>query len=81
MQIVGSDIFKFLSQHTSGKLGSDFKSRVKTALRMGQPVSLDLTLCTRRLMGFEKYVVHWTPLKNEQGAVEFMVLTFGAVNA
>jgi hypothetical protein len=80
-QLVGCEIFKFLAQHTpSNKLSNDFKSRVKTALRVGNAISLDLTLCTRRVMGFEKFVVRWTPLKDEEGRTGFIVLSFGAVN-
>ena len=30
-------------------------------------------------MGFEKFLTHWTPLKDEGGKVEFVVLTLGGV--
>ena len=30
-------------------------------------------------MGFERFVTHWTPLKDEGGGVSFVVLTLGAV--
>ncbi|KAK4993370.1 hypothetical protein LTR66_006049 [Elasticomyces elasticus] len=73
--VVGTDIFKFLANHASGSLTRDFKSRVKAALKVGQPISLDVTLCTRRYMGFEKFIVHWTPLKNDTGEVGWVVLT------
>ncbi|EHY60539.1 hypothetical protein HRR83_000296 [Exophiala dermatitidis] len=78
-QIVGTDVFRFLSAHSPTKLSSDFKSRVRNALRLGSPISLDLTLCTRRYMGHEKYAVHWTPLKNEVGDVGFVVCTMGSL--
>jgi PAS domain S-box-containing protein len=77
-QIVGMDIFRFLATHsTASKLGSDFKARVRTALKYGNPISLDLVLCTRRYMGFEKFVSHWTPLKNEAGEVGWVVVSLG----
>lgn len=77
--VAGQDIFKFLIQHTQNTLPRDFKSIVKNAMRVGQAVSLELTLCTRRRMGFEKFVTHWTPLKDDVGRTEFMVLTLGSV--
>jgi hypothetical protein len=77
-QIVGIDVFRFLNHHANS-LSRDFKSRVKGALKMGQAVSVDLTLCTRQYHGFEKFVTHWTPLKDEQGKVCFAVLTLGAM--
>lgn len=76
-QAVGSDIFKFLANHGSGNLSWDFKSAVKGALRVGNAISLDLKLCARPYMGFEKFVLHWTPLKNEHGAVVWVILTLG----
>ena len=76
--VVGTDIFRFLAQHTLNNLPRDYKSRVKTAIKNGMPVSLDLMLCTRRHMGFEKFVTHWTPLKDEEGKTEFMVITLGS---
>jgi hypothetical protein len=72
------DVFRFLAMHsTASKLGSDFKARVRTALKYGNPISLDLVLCTRRYMGFEKFVSHWTPLKNEAGEVGWVVVSLG----
>ena len=56
----------------------DFDS-LKSALKFGNAVSLDLTLCTRRYMGFEKFVSHWTPLKNEAGEVGWVVVTLGGL--
>ncbi|EXJ58314.1 hypothetical protein A1O7_05739 [Cladophialophora yegresii CBS 114405] len=77
-QIIGTDIFRFLASHSAGsKLSSDFKARVRAALKHGNAVSLDVTLCTRRYMGFEKFVSHWTPLKGEKGEVGFVVVALG----
>lgn len=77
-QIVGVDVFRFLGQHAHS-LSRDFKSRVKGALKMGAAVSLELSLCTRQYHGFEKFVTHWTPVKDEKGKVYFVVLMLGAV--
>ena len=76
-QAVGTDVFKFLANHGSGSLTWDFKSPVKGGLKAGQAVSLDLKLCARPYMGFERFVLHWTPLKDEKGAVTWVVLTLG----
>ena len=77
-QIVGIDVFRFLSLHAAS-MSRDFKSKVKGALKVGAAVSVDLSLCTRQYHGFEKFVTHWTPLKDEKGAVRFAVLTLGAL--
>jgi hypothetical protein len=79
VQVIGTEVFKFLSSYAASNTSRDFKSRVKTALRMGQPISIDLTLCTRRYMGFEKFVTHWTPLKDDSGKVDWVILTLGSV--
>lgn len=74
---VGTDVFKFLGNHGSGNLSWEFRSSVKNALKMRQPISLDLKLCAKPSMGFEKFVLHWTPLKDEVGTVKWIVLTLG----
>lgn len=78
-KLAGQDIFKFLSQYTSSGLSRDYKSRVKGAVKSGSAVSLDLSLCTKRIMGYEQFLTHWTPLKNDVNDVAFMVLTLGSV--
>lgn len=79
-KIAGYDIFKFLSQYTSSGLARDYKSRVKSAMKSGAAISLDLSLCTRRIMGYEQFLTHWTPLKNDTSTVAFAVLTFGSLS-
>lgn len=79
--IVGVDVFRFLGLHATN-LPKDFKTRVKTALKSGQPISLDVHLSTRRSMlfrGDEKFATHWTPLKDERARVNWVVLTMGSV--
>jgi len=76
-QVVGVNVFSFLEQH-SVNTSRDFKSRVKAALKAGQPVSLDLNLSTRRLMRYVKFATHWTPLKDDDGKVGYVVLTLGS---
>lgn len=78
VQVVGSDIFKFLAQHAANGLPRDYKSRVRSSLKAGRAISLDATLCTRRQIGFEKFATHWTPLKNDSGDNGFIVLTLGS---
>lgn len=77
--VVGSDVFKFLGQHSQNTLSRDYKSRVRNAVRAGNAVSVDLVLCTRRFMGFENFVTHWTPLKTDEGNTAFIVLTLGSM--
>lgn len=77
-QIVGVDIFKFLGHHANA-MSRDFKTRVKDAMKAGRPISLDVSLCTRQSHGFEKFVTHWTLLKDEIGKVSYVVLTMAAM--
>lgn len=79
---VGQSAFNFLSNYAPGaSLPSGFKTRVKTALKDGRAISLDAQLCTARYRGFEKFVVHWTPLKgeriNNREEVGWVVVTLG----
>ncbi|KAI1618466.1 non-specific serine/threonine protein kinase [Exophiala viscosa] len=77
-QLVGMDVFRFLEAHAKSKLGSEFKQRVRSSLKMGHATSMDVTLCTRRFMGFERFATHWTPLKNETNEVGFVIMTLGS---
>lgn len=78
-EIAGQDVFKFLAHHSQNSLSRDYKTNVKSAIRSGQAISLDLKLCTRRMMGFEPFLTHWTPLKDEHNTVAFVILTFGSL--
>lgn len=78
-QFVGQDIFTFLSHHSSGSLPRDYKSQVRAAIKSGQAISLDLSLSTKRTMGTEKFLTHWTPLKNDLDEVGYIVLTLGSL--
>lgn len=76
----GLDIFKFFASHSPEvKLPKGFKDKVRGAVKIGQPISVSLTLCTRRNMGFETFVVHWTPLKDEGGSVQWLIVTMGGI--
>ena len=58
---VGTDVFKFLGNHGSGSgVSWELKSSVKNAMKAGQAVSMDLKLCARPSMGYERFVLHWT---------------------
>ncbi|EON69103.1 hypothetical protein W97_08289 [Coniosporium apollinis CBS 100218] len=79
-ELVGTDAFKFLAHHAT-TVSRDYKSQVKASLRAGQPVSLYLHLSTRRsavFRGDERFVTHWTPLKDEHAIVKFIVLTMSS---
>ena len=76
--VVGVNVFQFLEQHAVN-IGRDFKSRVKASLKMGQPISLDINLSTRKFMRYIKFVTHWTPLKDDEGKVCYVVLTLGSL--
>lgn len=70
IMIVGSDVFRFLGHHMISKQ-TEYRTRVKTAIRSGVPVSTALRLQTRRsamFRGDEAFVAHWTPLKDEKAA-------------
>ncbi|KAF2483818.1 hypothetical protein BDY17DRAFT_294483 [Neohortaea acidophila] len=73
----GTDIFQFLGSHAPGWLSSDFQSSVKAALKGGTAISVPMTLYSRPDMALSKFVCHWTPLKDEKGAVAWVVLTLG----
>ena len=79
-QTLGTDVFKFLANHGSGNISWDFKSSVKGAIKAGSPISVDVKLCARPYMGFEKFVSHWTPLKDEYSKVHWIVVTLGSEN-
>jgi hypothetical protein len=76
-QVVGVNVFSFLEQHAVN-ISRDFKSRVKASLKAGHPVSLDLNLSTRKFMRYVKFATHWTPLKDDDGKVCYVVLTLGS---
>jgi phototropin len=79
------------SSSSSSSVAKAFKTTVRDALRAGKAVSVETGLLTgfeerkgttwfggqqeglRRVE--EKYVTHWTPLKDEEGSVRQVVLT------
>jgi hypothetical protein len=79
------------SSSSSSSIAKAFKSTVREALRVGKAVSVETGLLTgfeerkgstwyggekeglKRVE--EKYVAHWTPLKDEEGRVKQVVLT------
>ncbi|KAI9802109.1 MAG: hypothetical protein M1833_002030 [Piccolia ochrophora] len=83
-EIAGKSIFKFLGEH-SALISRDFKSRVKSTLRDGAAISHDVSIATRRARtraagarNDESIATHWTPLKDEHGAVAWVVLTLSS---
>lgn len=75
--VVGVNVFSFLEQHAVN-ISRDFKSKVKASLKAGQPVSLDLNLSTRKFMRYVKFITHWTPLKDEEGKVCYVIVALGS---
>lgn len=68
--IEGSDVFRFLGHNMIARQ-TEYRTRVKNAIRAGIPVSTALRLQTRRsavFRGDEAFMAHWTPLKDEQAA-------------
>jgi len=78
---VGSNIFKFLGQHTAA-LPREYKAKVKNALSNGQAISASINLFTLRSLarsrGDDKFFTHWTPCKDEKGAVAYVVVTLSS---
>lgn len=75
--VAGTDVFRFFGLNMMAKQ-SEYKTRVRNAIRAGMPVSTELRLQTRRsaiFRGDEKFVAHWTPLKDEKAAVHWVVVT------
>jgi hypothetical protein len=90
--IYNKDIFKVLAEHSSSSSSAHktFRETVKSSLRAGRAVSVELGLATgfeerkgsnwfgsekdglRRVE--ERYVSHWTPLKDEDGSPRWVVL-------
>lgn len=79
--VVGSDVFKFLGQHTAS-LPREYKPKVTYALRHGQAISASINLVTirsrARSNGDDKFFTHWTPCKDENGAILYVVVTLSS---
>ncbi|KAH9837492.1 Regulator of G protein signaling domain [Teratosphaeria destructans] len=78
VRVIGMDIFKFLDSYSPVPVDSNFKSAVKGTLKAGRAISLELKLCAEPHGIFELFKLHWTPLKDEAGAVAWLVLTLGS---
>ncbi|ORY57508.1 uncharacterized protein BCR38DRAFT_354455 [Pseudomassariella vexata] len=75
--IVGQEIFRFFRQNMVTSQ-NDYRPKVRNAIRLGNPISVDLRLQTRRsalFRGDEKFSSHWTPLKDENAEVHWIVIT------
>lgn len=80
--VVGQDIFRYFKQHQPGPIHADFKSGIRKAIKGGMPASAGIRLQTRRsaaYRGDENFMTHWTPLKNEHGAVHWVVVTLASL--
>ncbi|KAI1875340.1 hypothetical protein JX265_004398 [Neoarthrinium moseri] len=76
----GQDVFRFLKQNVSGK-ETDYRNKVRTAIRTGTAISVELRLQTRRsarFCGHEVFATHWTPLKDENASTHWVVITLAS---
>jgi hypothetical protein len=89
--IFNKDIFKILGEHSSSSsFHKSLKNTVRDNIKRGAAVSVELGLLTgpeTRRSGFtaiterkvtraeQKYVSHWTPCKDEEGRVSFVIMT------
>lgn len=76
---VGRDIFWVIADCAISP-PRNLKSDIKKALSAGQAISTTIRVATPRANatqppGETKYVTHWTPLKDERGAVTYVVMT------
>ncbi|KAK8081272.1 hypothetical protein PG996_000053 [Apiospora saccharicola] len=75
--VTGQEVFRFFKANMVSK-ETDYRSRVRTAVRGGNPISVEIRLQTRRsalYRGDERFITHWTPLKDEHSATEWVVIT------
>ncbi|KAK8041689.1 hypothetical protein PG993_006212 [Apiospora rasikravindrae] len=75
--VTGQEVFRFFKANMVSK-ETDYRSRVRVAVRNGNPISVEIRLQTRRsalYRGDERFVTHWTPLKDEHSATEWVVIT------
>lgn len=75
--VAGQEVFRFFKANMVSK-ETDYRSRVRTAVRGGNPISVEIRLQTRRsalYRGDERFITHWTPLKDEHSATEWVVIT------
>jgi hypothetical protein len=84
--IFNKDVFSILAPHSSSSSNHRaLKMIVKDSIKRGSAVSVEMGLLTgfEEKRGFsgankrkeERYVGHWTPLKDEEGNVKWVVLT------
>jgi hypothetical protein len=78
--IIGENIFTVLTQHATS-ISRDFKAKVRNPLAAGRAVSIDICLLDPSAVAraFDvRFVTHWTPLKDEKGAVTAVTLTLSS---
>ncbi|KAL2060930.1 hypothetical protein VTL71DRAFT_8982 [Oculimacula yallundae] len=84
-------VFSEFSTSSSQSVNKVFKQTVRESIKMGQAVSVETGLMTgfeeRKGTGWfggekegmrrveERYITHWTPLKDQEGRVKWVVLT------
>jgi hypothetical protein len=80
--IGGTEVFRFLRQNMAqqqqGYHLNDLKQQVRSAIRVGHPLSAEIRLATKRsavFRGDEKFLTHWTPVKDEAAVTVYVVIT------
>ena len=82
LPFIGRDVFRVLADCTISP-PRNFKSDIKRSIDVGQAISATVRLATPRSVTGgssreQSFVTHWTPLKDEHGAVSHIVLTLSA---
>ncbi|PPJ52031.1 hypothetical protein CBER1_10398 [Cercospora berteroae] len=75
-------VFNFLKDNMKKRERTDWTSKVRSSLKKGNPISVALHLQTKRSVvyrGDEKFMTHWTPMKDVQGKTEWVVLSLALV--
>ena len=77
---LGNNIFKFLAQYTT-TLPREFKSKVQYAVKSGLSISTSINLFTLSSLtrpGDDKFFTHWTPMKDENGNIKYVIVTLSS---
>ena len=79
-EFIGHDVFKTMARHTVN-MPRDYKTRVKDSMVSGRAISEELNLVTRfsPTDGSEPVATHWTPMKNEHGKVEWVIVALARI--
>ena len=80
LNMIGHHIFKIMEQHAPS-MPRDFKNKIKSSLKAGRAISMDINMVTKKSVVYrrtERLATHWTPLKDENAAVKYVVVTLSS---